>query len=158
MKKVTANTISNIATKLWSLISIYLFIPLYIKILGEAAYGLVSIFSTLQATLNILGIGLANTLGREFATGETTVENNTKRYKLLKSTELIYFFISFLIVAICFLGSDFIANDWLNIENLDNALVTRIIFLMGISIAFQLLAHLYSGCLLGMQHQVLSNS
>ena len=157
-QKIGINTVSNIVTKLWSLLSIFLFVPLYISILGEASYGLVSVFSTLQATLNILGIGLANTLGREFALGEPSEENNSRKYKLLRSTELLYIAICLAICAICFFGSDFIANDWLNIEMLDPKTVSTVIALMGISISLQLVGHLYFGCLLGLEHQVLANS
>ena len=157
IKKVGANMMSNIVAKLWSMVSIYLFIPLYINILGEAAYGLVSIFATLQATLSLLGLGLANTLGREFATGDDGEENRDRKYKLLRSVELIYLGIGIIISLLCIFGSDFIANDWLNIENLEPVLVSRVISLMGISIALQLIAHMYSGCLLGMEHQVLAN-
>lgn len=157
-KRTGINTAFNIATRLWSLVSIFLFVPLYIILLGESAYGLVSVFSTLQATLNILGLGLANTLGREFATGEFCEENNSRKIKLLKSTEILYVAIGFIIFIICFAFSDFIANDWLNIENLDPKLVSTVITLMGVSIALQLVGHLYSGCLLGLEHQVLANS
>lgn len=157
MKKFGINTASNIAAKLWSMVSIYIFIPLYIKYLGETSYGLVSVFATLQSTLNILGMGLANTLRREFAAGDSSTDNNTRKYKLLRSTELVYFVIALTIICICTLGSSFIANDWLNIENLDSSLVSRVIGLMGISIALQLICHLYSGCIFGLEKQVLAN-
>lgn len=158
VQKVRTNMIFNVMTKLWSMVSIYLFVPLYLNILGEAAYGLISIFSTLQATLNILGLGLSNTLGREFAVGEENDINNARKYKLLKSVELIYAGIAIIIVALCLFGSSFIANEWLNIENLDALQVSRVIVLMGVSIALQLVASMYSGCLLGLEHQALANS
>ncbi len=156
-KKLGLNTASNIIVKLWSMVSIYIFIPLYIKILGEASYGLVSAFATLQFALNILGMGLANTLRREFAAGHSDEENSNRKYKLLKSVERIYFAIGLIIVGICVFGSDFIANDWLNIENLDAGLVSTVISLMGVSIGLQLISNLYAGCLFGLEKQVFAN-
>lgn len=153
MNKFGINTVSNVAAKLWSLVSIYVFIPLYIRLLGETAYGLVSFFATLQGALNLLGLGLSNTLRREFAVGQDT----DRKYKLLRSVELIYCGLGALIVAICFFGSDFIAEQWLNIEELDPGLVSTVIALMGVSIALQLVANLYAGCLFGLEHQVLTN-
>ena len=158
MKKLGINTISNISTKLWSLISIYIFIPAYIQILGETSYGLVSFFATLQTTLNLLGLGLSNTLRREFAAGEDTYINAVRKYKLLRSIELIYFALSLIIIAICFGGATFISVNWLHIEELNPIIVEKVISLMGISIALQLIANLYSGCLFGLDYQVLSNN
>ena len=156
-EKLGINTISNIATKLWSMVSIYLFIPLYIQILGETAYGLVSFFATLQTTLNILGLGLSNTLRREFASGENTYQNAIRKYKLLRSTENIYFVLGIVVILICSFGSEFIANNWLNIETLNFKQVSLVISLMGVSIAIQMIANLYSGCLFGLNYQALAN-
>lgn len=151
------NTISNVAVKLWSIISTYIFIPFYIDILGEESYGLVSFFATLQSALNLLGIGLSNTLRREFASGDNCFQNNERKYKLLRSVETIYWGIGIIISALCIFGSDFITNKWLNVESLDSQLVSKVIALMGVSIALQLIANLYSGCLYGMEYQVIAN-
>lgn len=158
MGKMGANTIANIISKLWSTISIYLFVPLYIYYLGETAYGLVSFFATLQAAMNLLGLGLSNTLRREFAVGDREdVQNGTRKYKLLRSIELIYYGIGVIISAICIFGSDFISSKWLDVESLDPNLVSTVIMLMGFSIALQLVANLYLGCLFGMEMQVRGN-
>ena len=157
MHKFGLNTLSNVFARIWSILAIYIFIPFYIDILGESAYGLVSFFATLQSALNILGIGLANTLRREFATGEDAEINNIRKYKLLRSIELLYFGISIIIILICLYGADFISNNWLNTELLDKNMVSTVISLMGISIALQLIANLYAGCLMGLEHQVQAN-
>jgi len=158
MKKFGINTLTNVSAKIWSIVSIYIFIPLYIKILGETSYGLVSVFATLQTAMNVMGLGLSNTLRREFASGDRNDSlNNIRKYKLLRSIESIYWVIGTIIVLICFLGSDFIANDWLNIEGLNANLVSKVIFLMGISIALQLVSNLYAGCLFGLDYQVRAN-
>ena len=157
MNKLGRNTVANVMAKLWSMISIYLFIPLYIQILGETSYGLVSFFATLQTTLNILGLGLSNTLRREFASGEQTESNAIRKYKLLRSVESIYFLIAFSIILLCVLGAGGISKYWLQIETLDTEMVEIVLSLMGISIALQLVANLYAGCLFGLEYQVLAN-
>ena len=84
MNKTGKNAVSNIIAKLWTMIATYLFVPFYINILGEESYGIVSFFATLQMAINILGLGLANTLRREFAvnTGDKEKDNYRKK-KLL---------------------------------------------------------------------------
>ena len=158
MKSLGKNSLSNVATKLWSMVSIYIFIPLYIKILGEASYGLVSFFATMQTALNILGLGLSNTLRREFAVGERLEDNSIRKYKLLRDVELIYFAIGIFIFLICFFCSGYISERWLNIENLDGAMVSSVLVLMGTSIALQMIANLYAGCLFGLDYQVYANT
>ena len=157
MHRMKANIVSNIITKIWSMVSIYLFIPLYIKILGETSYGLVSFFATLQTALNLLGLGLSNTLRREFAVVDPNQDNSLRKYKLLRSVECVYFIIGVLITFTCIIGSNEIADKWLNIETLDLKMVATVISLMGISIALQLVANLYAGCLFGLEYQVLAN-
>lgn len=157
MNKLGINTLSNIIAKLWGMVSIFIFVPLYIRFLGESAYGLVSFFSILQSTLNLLGLGLSNTLRREFAIGDANDANKERKYKLLRSVENIYFLIGLIIIAICSFGSGIISNKWLNIEALDPQMVTNVIVLMGISIALQIIDNMYSGCLFGLDHQVYAN-
>ena len=157
MNRFGRNTISNIATKLWSIVSIYLFVPFYIKILGETSYGLVSFFATLQNTMQFLGLGLANTLRSEFAVAEDGYNCKVKKYLIFRGIENIYFVICFIIILFCSAGSKVISTKWLNIENLDNNSVSIVISLMGMSIAIQMIANLYSGCLFGLDYQTLAN-
>ena len=157
MKRFGLNTISNIIARLWSMVAIYLFIPFYISILGESAYGLVSFFATLHSALSILGLGLSNTLRREYALGNQSEENRQRKYNLLRSVEVIYLGIGILIFLLCFAGAGFISNHWLNIEALPASLVETVISLMGVSISLQLISNLYAGCLFGLEHQVQAN-
>ena len=90
--KTIANTIANMASKIWSMVSIYIFVPLYIKYLGEEAYGLISFFTTMQMALNLLGLGLSSTLRREFALNiNGGYEVNLRKYKLLRSIEVFFY-------------------------------------------------------------------
>ncbi|MCO7123756.1 lipopolysaccharide biosynthesis protein [Ihubacter massiliensis] len=158
-KDTIKNSIANITSKFWSIVAIYFFIPFYINILGEEAYGLVSFFATLQAAMNILGLGLANTLRREFAIGDSKNDNvNIRKYKLLKSTELIYFMLAILVVAICFLGSHTIADQWFSQSSLGQNIIAVTLVLMGGSIALQFLTNMYHGCILGLGNQITANA
>ena len=156
-KEITKNSVANFISRMWAIVSVYVFIPLYISVLGEEAYGLVSFFSTLQATMNILGLGLSSTLRREFATGENDGKNRIYKYKLLKSTEMVYGFIAIIVILITFFGSQYLANGWLNLDTLNPYSVSITITLMGVSIGVQLLTNLYHGCLLGLNYQLTAN-
>lgn len=157
IEKVTQNTIANLASRLWSMVVTFLFVPLYLRYLGEEAYGIVSFYATLQATLNLLGLGLSSTLRREFSTGDDSQDSRRQKYLLLRSVENIYFVIATIIILICFLGARFIAESWLNLTDITVNYAAHVIFLMGITIALQLVSNLYFGCLLGLGRQVTAN-
>lgn len=60
--RLLKNVIANIVGKLWSFISIYLFIPIYIKVLGIESYGIIAFYTVLQTFLTFVDIGLTATL------------------------------------------------------------------------------------------------
>ncbi len=155
--KVAINTIANLASRAWTMAANYLFVPVYISILGEEAYGLITFFATLQTALNLLGLGLSKTLRREFAADASSGKDTLYKYQILRTVETIYFLISIAIVLICFFGAEFISEKYLVIEQLPLSTVILTIRLMGCSIAAQLLANLYLGCLFGQQRQVLAD-
>lgn len=156
--KTIANTVANMASKIWSMVSIYIFVPLYIKYLGEEAYGLVSFFATMQMALNLLGLGLSSTLRREFALSiDGGYDVNLRKYRLLRSIEMFFIAIALLIVVSCCGGAHLIAEKWLDSSILGNDVVAATVGLMGISIALQLLSQLYFGAMLGLAKQVLAN-
>lgn len=157
MNKLAKNTFANLVNRIWAMVSVYFFIPFYINFLGSEQYGLMTFFATLQATFNLLGLGLSGTLRREFATVSETLEERQKKWNLLQSTEFLYLGIMLIIIFSCLWGKDFIANSWLKNKSLSSNLVENTIVLMGISIAVQLMNNLWHGCLLGLGYQVLAN-
>lgn len=148
------NTIANLASRIWTMLANFIFVPLYIRYLGEEAFGLVTFFVTLQTVLNLLGLGFSKTLRREFASDVTSGKTNEYKYKLLRSIETICWMIALVIIALCFFFSTFIAQKWLSFEKLSQDTVSLTIFLMGISIGIQLIANVYLGCLFGQEKQV----
>lgn len=156
-KGLKKNIIANVLGKLWGMVSIFIFIPLYIKILGLESYGLISFFSVLQASIYLLGAGLSTTLRREFALGERNKENDIKKYKLMKSIEFVYFIMGFITIFSSFFLSDLISQRWLKITSLNHETIRITIILMCISIVLQMITELYNGGLLGLEKQVTVN-
>ena len=156
-KEVIKNTTANLISRLWTILSNFLFVPAYIHLLGAEAYGLTTFFATMQVVLNLMGAGLSQTLRREFASKN---EEDTLLYKFkqLRSVELIYAIIALLIILICGFLSGPISSTWLQAVEIDVSIVKQCIFLMGVSIAIQLLSNLYLGVLFGSEKQVLANT
>ena len=80
------NIVSNYGSKVWGLVSVFIFIPLYIKYLGIESYGVVGFSALLMGILSFADGGLSSAIIKEFS-----AENSfSYKYSLLKSTEKIY--------------------------------------------------------------------
>ena len=64
---IKQNIAANFIGRAWGFISVYLFIPLYLKFLGIEAFGLVGFYSTLVGVLAFADMGFTATLNREMA-------------------------------------------------------------------------------------------
>ena len=153
MNLIIKNIIANYVGKLWSIISVFIFIPIYIKILGIESYAIINFHVVLLTIMYIADAGLTASFSKEAA------RSDDKKYlgDLLISTERIYFFISLFVVVLIFLFSDIISDNLLQSESFLKSEISTYISLMGISIALQLYMSLYNGGLMGMQKQVQAN-
>lgn len=154
------NVLANLIGKGWNIVSVFIFTPLYIKLLGVESYGLVGFYSTLLVILAFADMGFTATLSREMAKFEvSSFENKNYLQNLLRSYEVFYLAISSLIAIIIWITSPLIVHKWLHIsERLNTDQTILSIRLMGIAIALQLPSDLYFGGLMGLQKQLLANS
>lgn len=157
MTVVKKNIIANILGKGWGMMSIFLFIPIYIEILGIESYGVVSFYAVLQGLLLFADAGLTATLRRELAKGDNSICNRKAKFKILKSIEFVYGFILLSIFSLIFFSADFIVNDWLIVENLDRHSVKKGVQFMSVALSLNFLSTLYQGGILGLEKQVASN-
>ncbi len=151
MKK---DVLANFIGKFWSVLSNFLFIPLYINLLGFESYSIISFTLVIAGLMAVLDGGLTATLSREFARMDNTIESKIRIYKTVES---IYIIIIVICILILFLTSDLIANGWLKLKNINTERVSFIIKIISFEIGFQMLLRLYLGGLLGLEKQVKSN-
>lgn len=151
------NLIANYAGQIWVALISLAFIPIYIQYLGIEAYGLIGFFALLQATLSLLDMSLNPMLGREmarFTGGGYSVQSIAN---LLRTIEVVAFSIAILFATTIFLGSEWIAEDWLKNESLDSGTVANSCALMGLVAALRFVEAIYRSCVIGLQRQVLYN-
>ena len=92
--------IANMIARIWGFISVYLFVPLYLKFLGIEAYGLVGFYSTMLGVLAFADLGFTATLNREMARLSIREDATEEMRDLLRTYETIYFCISSVLAAI----------------------------------------------------------
>jgi O-antigen/teichoic acid export membrane protein len=152
------NIISNYIGQGWNVIINLVSVPLYIKILGIEAYGLVG-FSTIIISLSnsIFDFGFSSTINRELARRSTQPQGVGEVRDFVRTLELIYWLIGLLVGAVVLVCAPFIASNWLNVAKLPMDTVQRSVMLMGIIVIAQWPLTFYQGGLLGLEKQVQLN-
>ena len=148
------NILFNLIGKLWSIFSIFFFIPIYIKYLGFESYSVISFTLIIAGFLAFLDGGLTATLSREFARKDNSLN---KKKQIFKTIESSYLLIISLCIIIVFGLSDFISNSWLKLDNLNSNDVSYFIKIISFGIGFEMLFRLYTGGLFGLEDQVKAN-
>jgi O-antigen/teichoic acid export membrane protein len=157
MPSIKTNIIFNYIGSGWTALMGVVFIPYYIKLMGAEAYGIVSVFVTLQAIFTILDLGLSQTLNREMARLSAGTENKRLMANTARTLEVIYWLIAIALVAVILLSSEFIALNWLNPEQLSSASLIQSLWVIGIVIGLRWPVALYMGGLNGLQRQISVN-
>lgn len=151
------NILANYGGRAWGFVSVYLFIPLYLKFLGADSFGLVGFYTTMLGVFSFADLGITATLNREMARLAALPAGPAGMAPLLKTYETVYAVITILVGALVWLLSPVVARAWLQSATLSADEITSALRLMGVALALQLMAGLYVGGLMGMQKQVGAN-
>jgi O-antigen/teichoic acid export membrane protein len=151
------NVAANFGGNIWiALLSIF-FIRIYEHYIGVEAYGLIGVFSTIQAFIVLLDFGLSPTLNRELAR-LSAAENQTQEMHDIKRTLEIPNWICAVFIALLLAAlAPLIARFWVQPKNLSVETVTQALIIIGVNIAIQFSVNFYSGGLMGLQKQLLLN-
>jgi O-antigen/teichoic acid export membrane protein len=144
---------SNYLARLWGIVSVFVFIPLYIKYLGVESYAVIGFYSLLLGITGFIDSGMSSAVLKEFS-----IENTSNyKYSILTSIEKKYIIICFILIIIFIVNSNFISNSWLTSEFISSSRLQYYIVLISIGICLQLLSSLYYGAFFGLNEQVRAN-
>lgn len=152
MKK---NILANFISSIWQGLMSLAFVPMYVKLIGVESYGLIGIFATLQGMFVLFDLGLSATVNREMARLSVLPGREQEMRNLVRSLEIIYWFLAFFIGISIIAISPFISYQWLHAENLSLQTIEQALILMGFVMAIQMPASFYSAGLIGLEKQVL---
>jgi len=154
---IERNIVANFVGRGWTVLMLWLFIPIYIKFLGIEAFGLIGFFATLQTLFLVLVTGLSTTVNRELARLSTQPGTDQKKRDLVRTLEVVYWALAGAMACIVIFLSPIISNNWIMTQHLPASSVQQAVMMMGVAIAFDLPLSLYYGGLIGLQKQVLYN-
>lgn len=151
------NVIANFLGNGYVVILQFALVPFLLKYLGTEAYGLVGIYMTLLAALNMLDMGLSPALSRELARLSAIPNAHNLMRITVTTLESIYFAIAILIVLAFFFISPWLVHHWLNNNTLPSETVITCLRLIGAQCALQFMTNFYTNGLNGLQHMVRAN-
>ena len=154
MSGLSGNIIASLVSKAWSALLLLALVPVYIRFLGVEAYGVVGAFVALQALMSLLDLGFGATLTRQLARLSAEPHAAREMRDLLRTLEIIYWAVAVGLALLVLLLAPGISSDWLRLEKLSNAEVSRAIAAAGLAFALLWPTNLYSAGLAGLQQQV----
>ncbi len=152
---VKRNVIANFVSNGWTALTALVMIPLYVRLLGVEAWGIIGIFASLQTICVVLDFGLSTTLSREMARLSTQRDRAQEMHNLVRTLELIYWSIGAFIGTCVIALAPLIATRWVQARQLPSETIQTAITLMGLTLFLQWPFSLYFGGLMGLQRQVL---
>lgn len=155
MNLLRRNLLANFGGQVWSALTAFLFIPVYVRLLGVEAFGLIAFYGSLQALTFALDFGLAGTINRELARRRSADAESTR--DLARSLATVYWLLGVLVALAVWAGAGTIARIWLRPAELSASSVEFAVGLMGVAIGAQWPAAFYAAGLNGLQRQVLSS-
>ena len=158
MSSLKRNALANYAGKIWGVLLSVLLVPVYIRILGLDAYGLIGFFAVLMAAASLLDVGLSATMNREMARSRVLPNSRDEANDLARTLIFVYWVIGLVIGFGIYCSSSWIANNWLGTGGLPMDAVAASVAMMGASLALQWPISLYSGGINGLERQVSCNA
>jgi O-antigen/teichoic acid export membrane protein len=157
MTLLKRNLVANFAGSGWSALLALAVLPICLRLMGVEAFGLVGIFATLLSLLLPFEAGLGTALSRELASAVGRPEGETNA-QVLRTLELVHWSIALVCGVLIVILAPLIAHHWVKPVVLTSQTVQTAVLIMGLVVAVQWPQSLYSGGLVGLQHQVALNT
>lgn len=151
MSRVREHVIANFSGQAWTALLGLLVVPVYIRLLGIEAYGLIGLYATTQMIISVLDLGLSPMLNRELARYSSTAGSEDEARDLVRTMEAGYWAIGILVMTLFFLAARVLASDWIRSEGLPEATVLRCLQIMALATGIQWPLSMYQGGLMGLQ-------
>jgi O-antigen/teichoic acid export membrane protein len=159
MPSIRRNIAANFIAKVCVAVLGVVFPPVLVRLLGIESYGLIGVYSSLNAALSIFDLGLTATLTRETARLSTDDSGEAGRAlrDMARTFELIFWCVGICVGGFVFLAAPIVSNHWIHARTLRPEVVTASIRLIGVVLALQWPGGMYSGGLQGLQRQISAN-
>ena len=138
MQSVRGNFFSNLAGTSASAAILILVTPIYLRLLGADAFGLLGVYITLTNMDGILDMGLTPALSREVARLSATREGSAQIRTTVRTLEVCYLGATVLVLAAAYQLLPLLATHWLKPSSLGVFVTQQCLQIMAVQISMQL--------------------
>lgn len=149
------NVIANFVGNAWIALLSIVFVPIYLHYIGVESYGLIGVFSSIQAFIVLLDFGLSPTLNRELARLSALEDRTQEMHDIKRTLEIPNWIFAVFIALFLSALAPLIARFWVQPKDLSVETVTQAFIILGFNIAIQFSVNFYTGGLMGLQKQLL---
>lgn len=154
MLMLRKNILANYISQAYVTVIGILILPLYIQYMGAEVYGLIGLFTLLQAWFGLLDLGLTPTIARETARYHGGSMSALHYRQLFRALSTIFMCITVFGGSALWLLAEPIAYKWLHVANLSMNVVVVAVQIMAASVALRWLSGLYRGVITGSERLV----
>lgn len=147
------NILSNYAGQIWMAVMAVMFLPLYIRILGIEAFGLVGLMLSFQSISQLFDFGIGGATNRELSRRIHDPALVDGMRDLVRSSEIVIWLLAVAVGIIIWACSGLMADHWLHISHMGRGEAVRAIAIMGVTIALLWPSAFYNNCLSGLERQ-----
>ncbi len=149
------NVIANFVGNVWIALLSIVFVPIYLHYIGVESYGLIGVFSSIQAFIVLLDFGLSPTLNRELARLSALEDRRQEMHDIKRTLEIPNWIFAVFIALVLSALAPLIARFWVQPKGLSVETVTQAFIILGFNIAIQFSVNFYTGGLISLQKQLL---
>lgn len=149
-RRLRLNLVVNMASQGLSVLAGLVTAPVYVRLLGREALGLIGVHLTLQALVRLLDLGLTPTVTREVARLEAAGDA-AEQARFVATFGRIFAAVAAVVAIGVPLAAPWLATGWLNVAGFSTETVTRAIVLMGLVAAIRWLAVFFEGVMYGLE-------
>lgn len=133
------------------------FLPLYIRILGMEAFGLVGLMLSFQSILQLFDFGIGGATNRELSrrVHDPALANSAR--DLVRTSEIVIWLLTLVAALLVWACSGLMAAHWLHLQSLNRSEAGGAIAIMGIAITLLWPSMFYANCLSGLEQQPVLN-
>lgn len=157
MSSLKRNTAANFAGTATVALIYLLILPVYLKLLGADAFGVVGLFFSLAAVCGVFDFGLGTALNRQLAQLSALGGRTAQQRVALRTFESVIWIISVLMGIVLFFALPSLVDHWLQMGSMDKIEVKAGFRWMALALALQMVLSLYTHVLWGLQMQVVFN-
>lgn len=153
MAALRVNILTNYAGQLWMAAMGVAFLPLYIRILGMEAFGLVGLMLSFQSILQLFDFGIGSAINRELSRRLHDPTQTDGARDLVRTSESVIWILTVAAALLVWTCSGLMADHWLQLQSMKRDEAGVAIAIIGVAVALLWPSTFYANCLSGLERQ-----